>query len=297
MFRIDVFRGSGLVQDDGHDNHHDQTARHRDRRAANQSEGADARAACHSHDHGGNRRHHAGKPRRELHRHEKQDGRDAELLCEVGNERSEGEERSVAGAHHDAGDRDEGHDDDHDGVGRKTEVLRAGNEVVDRAGGDEALGEEFARNDEGDHRGELAAHHVEEFKAGIEYVLDGLAGEFTAEGDREGDEHGGRNVELDRVDHEAVEDDEQDERDHRQETVPGGSALDVDLFLLGGGFVDLVGLVAVLGVKVALREEVQGGDGDRHDDADGDLVLDEVGHRVHAGHLVWDKHVVVRYFK
>ena len=30
---------------------------------------------------------------------------------------------------------------------------------------------------------------------------------------------------------------------------------------------------------------MEGGDGNRHDDADRDLVLDEVGHRVHAGHL------------
>ncbi len=273
-----------IEQDRGH-HHHDQAADHRNCRTANERERTDARTTCHSHHHGGNRRHVASHAGRKLHRHQEQDGRDTELLSEVRHQRREGVERSVARAHHDGGDRNEGHDDDHDGIGGQAHVLGDVNQIIDGTRGDQALGKEFARDDQGDHGRELTAHRVEEVHGGREHFLGGLADQFANKSHREGNEHGCRHVKLDARNHEAVEHEEHDERQHRQEAVPSRSALAVEVILLGNGFVDFVGLFTVPSIKVLLGEVVQHGHGNRGYDTDGQLVFDEVGHRIHAGHL------------
>ena len=115
------------------------------------------------------------------------------------------------------------------------------------------------------------------------------------EGDQDGDQNAGLQGKLDAVVDHRREDDEENEREHRQKRVVHGARafeglLEVLLVGLDGSAVgDAAGSVAL--VEPALDKEVADGDRGDHADGNGNLALDEVGDDV-GRHQVGGTHGV-----
>ena len=278
------------------DHVHGECQKHHGHRAAHDVKGREPCNTRHGDDDACDRAHRTGDARRELHGHGKHRGADPDARGGFGKKGREGEEGGVPRPRHDGRDHhDRKHHEKHHPDARGFHGSGRLNEGGDAAQLVHAEREEFRAADETHGRGEDLAHTFEDGLGRRAAVLEGALRE---EVDEEGDENRHDDARLKRKLHVGVdhrrEDDEKEERQHRQDRVMGGArtfeGLSDVLLFFDGTVRELHGVATV---EPALHEEVS--DRNRCDDAEGhgNLARDEVRDDVHL-HQVGRTHRVRR---
>ena len=217
-----------------------------------------------------------------MHREDHEGGCDTCLGSDRRDEIGKGKEGSIAAAHEDGADCDDGDHDKRQAGCTEAGGLGALDHGIDGACGSEAFREEFAGDDDGDDIGELLAHAVEEdldLREGLLQIS--CTEELSDHADGGPHEHCHDDVHLDAGEAERREDEDQSERNDRKKGI--------DLRRMGKRcFLFILSLdidrdfrriqsahdVPVALIHDLLREVV--GDGDTGDDGAGDRDLEGV---------------------